>query len=95
MNERKMTGQQIAEAVDRIINGIEHLDRQGMGAINWGDLGVCEVREITCLWPEPDDEHQIEVLIEEADPSNYQFAEFIVNRFHLEFGFYIHVLTEW
>ena len=35
------------------------------GAINWGDLGVCEVQHVTS-----DDRQWWRVVIEEADPSN-------------------------
>lgn len=92
---QKMTGEQIAEAVDKIIEEIPHQERKVMGAINWGDLSVREVRENKCIWPDPDDGVEIEVLIEEADPANSEFCEYLFNQFYKQFGIIVLFRTEW
>lgn len=91
-----MTYQEIADNVNRIIAEIPRQERLKMGAINWGDLGVCFIRECRDVWPEPPDEKPfIEVTIDEADPNNYEFCSYIYDRMLLEFGVALDIKTEW
>ena len=91
-----MTYQEIAEAVDKIIDEIGPEDRRNMGAINWGDLSVHEIRECRSVWPDPPDaKPEIEVSIEEADPSNYEFLNHIYERMLAEHGVSLSIVCEW
>jgi hypothetical protein len=90
-----MTYSEIAHEVNKIIGAIPQQERKGMGAINWGDLGVRFIRECRDVWPDTDEQPTVEVLIDEADPSNFEFQNYIYERMVTEFGVHLSIVTEW
>lgn len=91
-NITQMTGKEIYKAVDEIINSFKQEDFSNC-AINWADIGAKEVKKVEVLYPYP--ETNIEVLVEEASPDNYEFCKTIQDKFAQKYGFAIQVNTEW
>ncbi len=90
-----MKPEEIAGAVNKIIEEIPKSDRIFLGAINWGDLGCSQIREIREVWPYGDTDVSYEVTVEEADPSSYQLAAWIEFKMSEEHGISISVRLEW
>jgi len=93
-----MTGLEIKNAVDEIINEFDPEDFDD--AINWGDLACVEVLWVFPLYPEeehynPGERYYTEVLIEEAEPLAMALAETVMDEFYDKYGFMIYVRTEW
>jgi hypothetical protein len=89
-----VTGKEIADAVDAIIDTLDPKDFPTREAINWGDLGVVLVSKVEIIYPE-EEPSGFEVLIEEADPSSIRFCAEIADIFLYRYGFRIDVRTEW
>lgn len=83
---------QIAESVNQIIQEMNTAENP-YGCVNWGDIKVIQVSKEQVIWPETADEGYT-VIVDEADPSEYQFQEEIMNRFYKKHGIYITVQTE-
>lgn len=88
-----MTGQEIADIVNKIISGLEqkrstHYKHE---AINWGDIGVVEVNRVEEIYPQED--MRVEVLIEETAPDSGNFCGDIMNIAREKYGLEISVRT--
>ena len=59
--------------------------------VNWGDLRCVDVRR----WESMDGDTGIEVLVEEADPSNWEFSRYVTNYVFERLGVVVDVRTEW
>jgi hypothetical protein len=87
-----MTGKQIQDAVNEIIDGLKRDDFPNT-CVNWGDLHCRAVSKITDMI---DGGEIIQVLIEEADPIvNNRFERHIAAEFERKTGTEITVRCEW
>lgn len=86
--------------MEKIINGIiddltkERHELFKNEAINWADLNVVSIEEVTPLYPEKESSYLI-VAIEEADPGCYRFKQEIIRRYFDLTGKWISVRTNW
>jgi hypothetical protein len=89
-----MTGQEIADAIEKIIGELVPADFDQLGGgINWGDLGPASIREIKTIWPE--EQIYTEVLIEEADPDNGDLCGRLADLMLERHGIGLTFRTEW
>lgn len=90
-----MKPEEIAKAVNKIIEEIPKTDKMLLGAVNWGAIGCSQIREIREIWPYYDTDASYEVTVEEADPSSYLLAEWIELKMDEKHGIHISVRVEW
>lgn len=70
-------------------------DERIAGAINWADLHVVEIEEITPVWPAPQKTYW-RVLIEEAAPNSGDLCAHVSQALFVKFPEHeIEVVTEW
>jgi len=91
-----MTGQEIADIVNKIISGLKrkrstHYKHE---AINWGDIRVIEVKITQEIYPEMGTP-QYEVIISEAAPESVHFCIGVADIAYKKYGINIDVRTEW
>jgi hypothetical protein len=89
--ESDITGQEIADGVNKIIEELR--ENKPNGSINWGDIRCVSVKTVNYIFP--DEEEEIEVEVGEASPENYICQLLIYDKFKERFGIDLYVRTEW
>lgn len=94
----KITPEQIAESVQKIIDDLRALPPLGTDfidfAVNWADLKVKAVYSQQMVWPDIE-KTEYRVEISEAAPDAVEFHEAVMERFYRKHKIYITVQTEW
>lgn len=91
-----MSGEEIANSVNELLAEYAKEKDQFDGcAINWGDLGVREVRRVESIYPPPATEPCFEVVVDEVSPDSWQLGQRISEDFFAKHGLRISVTLEW
>ena len=88
-----MTGYDICETVNKIIEELRDDKDAKEYPVNWGDISVNEVSIKKVIYP--GEYMEMQVTISEASPDAYDFCERISTLFQEKHGFFITVISEW
>jgi len=87
----------VAEVAEEVLERAKRLpsEERPSGAINWADLHVVEIEEITPVWPSPQRAYW-RLTIEEASPNSGDLCTVVSEALFARFPEHeIEVVTEW